>query len=176
MNRMEDKELVSLLKADPNKGFSLFMEKYREAVYWHIRRLVVSYDDAKDVAQETFVRIFRNIHQYKAGNSFAAWVYRIATNESLRFLNKRKEEGEPLENAFMARADHYIDYADLEAVKLQRAIHALPPKQQATFNMRYFDEMGFEEIAHATGSTPSAAKMNYKLAKDKITKYLKDYE
>ena len=176
MNQIEDKDIIDYLRREPNKGFNLFMAKYKEPIYWHIRRLVVSYDDAKDVAQETFVRIFRNISQYSADNSFTAWIYRIATNESLRFLNKNASQAEALDQAFNLMSDEYIDYSDLESVKLQKVIHTLPPKQQAAFNMRYYDEMSFEDIAHSIDSTPSSAKMNYKLAKDKIIKYIKNYE
>lgn len=173
---MDDKEIITALRAEPNHGFRLLMAKYREPLYWHIRRLVVSYDDAKDVAQETFVRIFRGFSQYDDSHSFAAWIYRIATNEALRFLGKHKEETDALEKALTMKADSYIDYSDVEAVCLQKAIHTLPPKQQAAFNMRYYDDMSYEDIAHAIGSTAASAKMNYKLAKDKITKYIKNYE
>lgn len=173
---MEDKDIVNLLKTNPNKGFHLFMKKYKEPIYWHIRRLVISYDDSKDVAQETFVRIFRNINQYSPDKSFVAWIYRIATNESLRFMSKQTNEKASLVQAFSVKSDPYIDYSDLESIKLQKAIHTLPPKQLAAFCMRYFDDMSFEDIALATDSTPSSVKMNYKLAKDKIIKYIKNYE
>jgi len=172
---MKDKEIIECLKVEPGKGFRLLMDKYEQPLYWHIRRLIVSYDDSKDVAQETFVRIFRNIDKFD-GKSFPAWLYRIATNEALRFLGKRSEEAGGLELAVNMTADSYTDYSDLEAVRLQKAILTLPPKQQAAFNMRYYDEMGYDEIAQAIDSTAAAAKMNYKLAKDRIIKYMTENE
>ena len=88
----EDKDILSILQRNSEKGFRLLMGKYQEPVYWHIRRLVVSHDDAQDATQETFVRVFRNLGQVKKKDSFAAWIYRIATNEAFRILDARKAE------------------------------------------------------------------------------------
>lgn len=92
MAALNDLDIVSALKENAEKGFRLLMAKYKEAIYWHIRRLVVSHDDAQDAAQETFVRVFRSFRQFKGECSFSAWVYRIATNEALRMLERRRGE------------------------------------------------------------------------------------
>jgi RNA polymerase sigma-70 factor (ECF subfamily) len=166
-----DNDIVRTLSEDPERGFRMLMEKYEQPLYWHIRRLVVDYDDAKDVAQEAFVRIFRSFGQYHGG-AFSAWMYKIATNEALRFLDRRKEMKLPLEGASEMQADEYFDYDDAEAIQLQHAIHSLPPKQQAAFNMRYYDELEYDEIALAVGSTATSVKTSYHIAKDKIIKIL----
>lgn len=122
MATLNDTDLVSALKENAENGFHLLMERYKKAVYWHIRRLVVSHDDAQDAAQETFIRVFRSFSQFKGGCSFGAWIYRIATNEALRILERRRD-GQlsldvPKAKANALVTDEYVDYSDLEAVKL----------------------------------------------------------
>ena len=173
---IEDKDIISAVRGKTEKGFRLLMQKYKQPVYWHIRRLVVAHDDAQDATQEAFVRIFRSFDKFRDDSSFRAWVFRIATNEALRLIEARKQGLVSLEadgnEAGRIMADSYVDYTDLEAVRLQRAILSLPVKQQAAFNLRYYDDLGYEEIAEATGSTPAAAKMNFHIAKEKIIKYM----
>lgn len=168
--------IVAALRSDPERGFRELMDEYKEAVYWHIRRLVVSHDDAQDAAQETFVRIFRSLGQYRGGGSFTAWVYKIATNEAMRAIGRRRKCIVSMDDeSFHApeiTADGYVDYTDLEAVRLQKAIQSLPPKQQVTFNLRYYDGLSYDEIAEVTGSTAPSAKANYHIAKDKIIRYM----
>ena len=172
---IEDNDILDGIKKNAEKGFRLLMSKYKEPVYWHIRRLVVNHDDAQDAAQETFVRIFRSLGQYSGEHSLTAWIYRIATNEALRLLSQRQRNSVIAldDAAAQIMADEYIDYSDVEAVKLQRAIHALPAKQHVAFNLRYYDEMTYEEIAAVTDMTADAAKSNYHLAKEKIVQYMK---
>ncbi len=173
---IEDKDIVRAIREEPEQGFRLLMQKYKQPVYWHIRRLVVAHDDAQDATQEAFVRVFRSFDTFRDDSSFRSWIFRIATNEAFRMIDSRKQDQVSLEEdegmAARIMADDYVDYTDLEAVKLQKAILSLPPKQQATFNLRYYDELGFEEIAEATGSTPSAAKTNFHIAKEKIIRYM----
>lgn len=177
MAALNDADILSALKEDTERGFRLLMAKYKEAVYWHIRRLVVLHADAQDASQETFVRIFRSFRQFKGECSFAVWIYRIATNEALRILKQRREGrlslDDPEAGADLLRADGYVDFNDLEAVKLQKAILSLPTKQQLVFNLRYYNELGYDEIATITGSTADSAKANYHIAKEKIVKYVK---
>ena len=173
---INDNGIIDTLKESPERGFRMLMMKYQEPLYWHIRRLVVSHDDAQDAAQETFLRIYRSFDQYRGDCSFRSWIYRIATNEALRIISKRRQEVVSLESAatgvqFIA-GDNYIDYDDKVAVKLQKAILTLPPKQQLAFNLRYYDELAFDEIARIADSTPSSIKASYHVAKEKIVKYM----
>ncbi len=173
---MDDKEIIRAVRETPEAGFRLLMRKYKQPVYWHIRRLVVDYDDAQDATQEAFIRMFRSFGKFRDDSSFRGWIFRIATNEALRLIGNRKREPQPLDEqaggGASAMADNYVDYTDLEAVKLQKAILSLPAKQQAVFNLRYYDELSYDEIAQATDSTPSSAKANYHIAKDKIVEYM----
>lgn len=177
----DDKDIIQAVKANANQGFKLLMAKYMEPVYWHIRRLVVSHADAQDAAQETFVRIFRSFDQYRSDCSFKAWIFRIATNEALRLLSRNQGktmmslDDTPAVTLGM-KADEYFDYSQVEAVRLQKAILTLPAKQQLAFNMRYYDDMTYEEIAQATDSTSASAKVNYHLAKERIVKYMNSNE
>ena len=172
---IDNNDIINAIKTNPEQGFRELMSRFKEPVYWHIRRLVARHEDAQDAAQETFVRIYRSLDQYSGERSFSAWIYRIATNEALRVIerNNRRAFQALDETAADFKADAYIDYSDVEAVKLQRAIHTLPTKQQVAFNLRYYDEMSYEEIADVTGSTASAVKSNYHLAKERIVEYLR---
>lgn len=171
----DDKEMITAMRENPEKGFRMLMAKYKEPVYWHIRRLVVSHADAQDAAQETFVRVFRSFDRFRGDSSFTTWIYRIATNEALRLLERNKDEcslDSAEAHADSVMADEYVDYSDLVAVKLQKAILSLPTKQQIAFNLRYYDELGYDQIAEITGSTAASVKSNYHIAKDKIIQYM----
>lgn len=172
---INDQHIYDTIKTDPRRGFELLMARYNEPLYWHIRRLVVDHEDARDVVQETMVRVFKSIDGLSRPEALRSWMYRIATNEALRHVERHpRDRHVPIEDSDTATlmSDEYVDYSDLEAVKLTNAILALPPKQQAVFNMRYYDEMSYDEIAEATGSTPQNAKANYYHAKEKIVKVL----
>lgn len=169
-----DEHIVSIMTQEPEKGFRLLMNKYQEPVYWHIRRMLQAHDDAQDVAQNTFVKIFRTMDKLFAVNSLRSWIYKVATNEALSFLRTRKEQVCQLDEVMAERmpADEYFNYDNLEAVKLQKAIQSLPTKQGLTFNLRYYDELSYDEIASVIGSTATNAKSNYHIAKEKIIKYM----
>lgn len=174
--RADGNDIVEALRNNPERGFRLLMDRYKEAVYWHIRRLVVSHADAQDATQETFVRVFRSLGQFRGDTSFKAWVYRIATNEALRVLSKNKGgvvsfDGDGVKASDFP-ADEYVDYGDLEVVRLQKAILSLPAKQQIAFNLRYYDGLDYDEIARVSGSTAAGAKANYHTAKCKIIEYM----
>ena len=123
---VNDKGIVDTLKKCPENGFRMLMMKYQEPVYWHIRRLVVSHDDAQDASQETFVRIFRSFNQYRGDCSLRSWIYRIATNEALRLISKRKQKEVSLESdstgVSLIPADNYIDFDDKVAANRQQPI------------------------------------------------------
>lgn len=179
---MEDKDhiLVNLLQEKPEQGFRLLMDSYKQPVYWHIRRLVVLHADAQDATQETFVRVFRSVSNFRGESTFRSWLYRIATNEALRIVEKRREDmvsmDEDTTQAGRLVADEYMDTSDQLAVKLQQAIHSLPTKQQLAFNLRYYDEMSYEEMATTTGMSAANLKANYHLAKEKIIKYMNEHD
>lgn len=173
---ISDKEIAETVRRDKERGFRLLLQKYEEPIYWHLRRLLSLHDDAMDVAQDTFVRAFRSFSQLKDAASLRAWIYRIATHEALRALEMRKRPARLTESLDDSGADivadGYVDYADAETVKLQNAILSLPPKQQAVFNMRYYDDMAYGEIARVTDTTEAGVRVNYHLAKEKIIKYI----
>lgn len=174
--QIDDNDIYTSMRRNPESGIRMVMQKYGESVYWHARRLLVSHDDAQDAVQETFIKVFRSFHSLKEAKALRSWIYRIATNEALRFIERNKTPRlltESIDDSAtdIAAAD-YTDYTDLEAVKLQKAILSLPPKQQATFNMRYYDEMEYQQIAEAMETTVSTVKVNYHLAKEKIIKYM----
>ncbi len=173
---IEDKDIIQAVREKSERGFRLLLQKYKQPVYWHVRRLVIVHDDAQDATQETFIRIFRSFDKFRDEKSFRSWIFRIATNEALRLIDSRKQGQVSLEeeenSANRVMASDYVDFTDLEAVKLQKAILSLPTKQQAAFNLRYYDELSYEEIAEAIDSTATAVKANFHIAKEKIIKYM----
>lgn len=173
----DDAELINAIRLDAESGFRILMKDKWESVYWHIRRLVIHHADAQDATQETFIRIFRSFDSFKGDSSLKVWIYRIATNEALRLIGKRRDNIISLEDNDSSEArtiadEEYVNYTDIEAVKLQNAILSLPTKQQLTFNLRYYEELEYEEIANIIGSTPSSVKASYHIAKEKIVKYM----
>ena len=172
----EDKIRETCLK-NADVGFRMLVEKFQSPMYWHIRRMVVSHEDAEDVLQETFIKIFRHLDDFREECSLSTWVYRIATNECIRFLNRRKEQAvsseeiqEDLMNKLMA--SEYVDYDDAMEVKFQKAILTLPEKQRLVFNLRYYDELKYEEISKITDTKVETLKANYYFAKEKIKEYM----
>ena len=162
---------------DPESGFRMLVEKFQSPMYWHIRRMIVSHDDAEDVLQETFIKIFRHLDDFRAESSLSTWIYRIATNECLRFLNRRKEEAvstEEVQTELMNKlmASEYVDYDNAMEVKFQQAILTLPEKQRLVFNLRYYDELKYEEISRITDTKVETLKANYYFAKEKIKEYM----
>ncbi len=173
---MDNKSIIKNMRADMHKGFRLLLDAYQEKLYWHLRRLLGSHDDASDALQETFIRIYRNFDSFKGdASALTSWIFRIATNEAMRMIERRPEPMVQIDDDSTVHpmADEYVDYSDLEAVKLQKAILALPPKQRAVFNMRYYDELSYQEIADAVDTSVSAVKVNYHLAKEKIVNAIK---
>ena len=162
---------------DPERGFRMLVEKFQSPIYWHIRRMVISHEDAEDVLQETFIRVFRAMDDFRSESSLSTWIYRIATNECIRFLDRRKEQAvsteevqEELMNKLMA--SEYVDYDNAMEVKFQQAILRLPEKQRLVFNLRYYDELKYEEISKITDTRVETLKANYYFAKEKIKEYM----
>lgn len=162
------------------EGFRTLVNNYSQPLYWHVRRLVVSHDDAQDVLQETFMKVYKSLPTLREIASLKAWLYRIATNEAMRMLGRNAPPSCSIDDAgadlLALKADDYTDYTHLEAVRLQQAINSLPAKQRVAFNLRYYDDMSYEDIAQVTDSTPSNVKVNYHLAKNKIIKYLDSHD
>ena len=155
----------------------MIVEKFRSPMYWHIRRMVISHEDAEDVLQETFIRIVRAMDDFRQESSLTTWVYRIATNECIRFLNRRKEQAvstEEVHDELMSKlmASEYVDYDNAMEVKFQQAILSLPEKQRLVFNLRYYDELKYEEISRITDTKVETLKSNYHFAKEKIKEYM----
>lgn len=170
-----DDKIIEAMRSDPERGLLLMMKAYEERIYWHIRRLVISHEDAQDAAQETFIRAYNAFHSFRGHSSVSTWLFRIATNEALRQIRRRKDS-DSLEGsgAFEAISGFWTDWTDHDTVKFQKAILSLPRKQQLCFNLRYYDEMEYEEIARITGSTSKSAKANYHNAKEKIIHYMNE--
>jgi len=174
-----DDKILALCK-DPeslNQGFRLLVESYQERVYWHIRRMVILHDDADDLVQDTFVKVWKNLPKFRSDSGLYTWIYRIATNETLNFL-KKKNKILGLFNQFSQHQiegslqdDSYFDGDEIQK-KLQMALSKLPTKQRLVFNMKYYDEMKYEDISSVLGTSVGALKASYHIAVKKIEKYL----
>lgn len=173
-----DKEIIALIKERKNRdtGFTLLMEKYRERIYWHIRRTVVSQEDAEDVLQETFINVYRYMDSFKGDSSIYTWLYRIATNQCSRLFRERKLITTSYDMSSNSLIDKLHQEADIGSeeilIKFQEAILQLPHKQRVVFNLRYYDELSYSEIAKITGSSEAALKTNYHYASESIKAYM----
>ncbi|MCK4561272.1 MAG: RNA polymerase sigma factor [Flavobacteriaceae bacterium] len=153
------------------------MGLYKERLYWHIRKIVIIHDDADDVLQNTFIKIFKNIGKFKGDSKLYSWMYRIATNESITHLNKKANlnriDNETLQNQLVENleADVYFDGDEIQ-LKLQKALATLPQKQQLVFNMKYFDNMKYDDISEILGTSVGALKASYHHARKKIEFFL----
>lgn len=160
-----------------DKAFRKLMTKYKERLYWHIRKIVISHDDADDVLQNTFIKVYKNIDTFKAESKLYSWMYRIATNEAITFINKRaKEKNTNVSDlqyklAENLEADVYFDGDEMQ-LQLQKAIATLPQKQQLVFNMKYFDEMKYVDMSEILETSVGALKASYHHAVKKIESFL----
>ena len=178
-----DQQIIDSLKNPSTKevAFRHLISKYKERLYWHIRKIVLNHDDADDVLQNTFIKIWNGVDSFRAESTLFTWLYRIATNESLTFLNQRKrrlisglnEENEYLINNL--ESDSYFD-GDEWQLLLQKAIAQLPEKQRLVFNMKYFDEIKYEEMSEILGTSIGALKASYHHAVKKVEEFVKSHE
>lgn len=175
-----DEQIIQLCDTNPDKGFELLVSTYQQRVYWHIRRMVVSHEDAEDLLQDVFVKIYSKWSSFRRESSMATWIYRIASNECITFLNRQKmkvvTDGDNSRTMAQRIADSSMmtaDSANRITTALQEAVQTLPETQRLVFNMRYYDDMSYKDIANVTGSSMSAAKTNYHIAKQKVTEYVK---
>ncbi|GLB52294.1 DNA-directed RNA polymerase sigma-70 factor [Neptunitalea chrysea] len=164
-------------KETQNRAFQQLVSQYKERLYWHIRRIVLDHDDADDVLQNTFLKIYRNIDSFKGESALFSWMYRIATNESLSFLKQKARKANITDKEMQEskiqnlQADVYFEGSDIQ-LKLQAAIAKLPEKQRLVFNMKYFEELKYEEMSQILDTSVGALKSSYHHAVKKLEEYL----
>ncbi|OEY72613.1 MULTISPECIES: RNA polymerase sigma factor [Salegentibacter] len=165
-------------KKTSSEAFKELVSLYKERLYWHIRNMVKDHEDTHDVLQNTFIKVFKNIHNFKGESKLFSWMYRIATNEAISFLNKRAKRNqissEDLQQQLIANleSDVYFEGDEIQ-LKLQKAIASLPAKQQQVFNMKYFQELKYREMSEILETSEGALKASYHHAAKKIEEYLK---
>lgn len=180
MSKITDAEILNLLKAEKTRqrGFELLLHKYKEQAYWLIRRIVVDHDDANDVIQNTFIKVWQNIDKFREDSKIYTWIYRIATNEALSFLKSKKSHlfvsMDEMREDFGDRieSDIYFKGTDIQR-KLQKAVATLPARQKLVFIMRYFEAMPYQDIANVVGVSIGTLKASYHIAVKKIEEILK---
>ena len=179
MGGHRDSELLSLFKNEENRNyaFSQIIQTYQERLYWHIRRIVIIHEDADDVLQNTFIKAWSGLDQFREASQLYTWLYRIATNEALSFLKKKRKKifisTSDVENNLLnsLMSDEYFDGDEIQ-LRLQKAIISLPEKQRVVFNMKYYDEMKYEEMSDILQTSVGALKASYHHAVKKIEKMI----
>ena len=176
---IDELQLLEQLKSEDHKEYAFreLITLYKERLYWHIRNIVKSHDDTDDVLQNTYIKIYKNIHKFKGDSKLFSWMYRIATNEAITFINQNakrlqitNEEAQSIAIGKLT-ADVYFE-GDAIQLKLQKAIALLPEKQQLVFNMKYFQELKYSEISDILETSEGALKASYHIAVKKIEAYL----
>ena len=178
---IDEKELVKQLQDEKtaSRAFETLLKTYTEPVYWQIRRMVLNHDDANDIVQNVFIKAWTNLHNFRGDAKLSTWLFKIAVNESINFINKEKHRaqnagGDQEEDSLFIKnleADDYFD-GDALQIELQEAIAKLPEKQRLVFNMRYYDEMKYEEMSEILGTSVGALKASYHHAVKKLTEML----
>jgi RNA polymerase sigma-70 factor (ECF subfamily) len=179
MSEYSDERLLELFRDEKNRHevFSRIVAQYKERLYWHIRKILISHEDTDDVLQNTFVKAWTGLGTFRGESKLYTWLYRIATNESVSFLNNRKntllssEYDMDSHPGQYIESDAYFSGDELQA-HLQRAILDLPEKQRIVFNMKYFDDMPYEEMSEILDTSVGALKASYHHAVKKIKMYL----
>ena len=184
MTNMETKsterKILSLISqpGTREKGIELLIDTYQEPLYWHIRKMVISHDDTKDILQNVFIRLWKNIGSFRGNSSLASWAYKIAVNEIYRFLDQKKSmmvKKENLASLLINELERspWISGDEIQ-IKLQKAILQLPDKQRTVFNLRYFEEMNYEDMSEILNTSVNALKTSFHYAKNKIEKILEN--
>lgn len=176
----DEKEFISELlnPKTQNSAFEKLLRDFQKPLYNHIRNIVLNHDDADDVLQNTFIKVFNHLKDFKGDSKLFSWMYRIATNESITFINSKAKKSGTTSEAMQTKivenlqADVYFDGNEIQ-IKLQKAILLLPEKQQLVFKMKYFEELKYEQISDATGTSVGALKATYFHAVKKIEEFLK---
>ena len=176
---INESEFIIRLQDPKSKeaAFRELLQLYKERLYWHIRKIVISHDDTDDVLQNTFIKVHRSIDKFKGESKLFSWLYRIATNESITYINKKSKRlqitnEEHQTNAINnLTADVYFE-GDAIQLKLQKAIASLPQKQQLVFNMKYFEDVKYKDMAEILDTSEGALKASYHIATKKIEAFL----
>ncbi len=174
--QVEDSEILEKFARESTRdeAFNLLLNKYQQKIYWHIRRLVIDHDDTDDLVQDVFIKVWKGLANFRSDSQLFTWLYRIATNESISFLNRKKlrnsvslDESAGNELAETLADSPYFD-GDKAQMKLQKALLTLPEKQRLVFNMKYFDDLKYEEISAILGTSVGALKASFHIAVKKI--------
>lgn len=180
MSKTTDEEIVSLIldEATANQGFRLLVAQNQEQLYWQIRKMVLVHDDADDVLQNVFIKIFKGIKHFKGDSKLSTWMFRIAYNESITFLKRKAKtlqvSSQELQDHLTEKleADVYFTSDEIE-LALKKALAQLPQRQREVFNLRYYDDLMFKDIADILDLTEGAVKSTYHIAAKKVEKYIK---
>lgn len=176
---LDDHVLVASFKIGPQKdaAFTQIVRKYQERIYWHIRRMVVQHEDTNDILQNVFIKVWKNLGEFREESNLYTWLYRIATNETLTWIEQQKRRSSislsDNEDVFSERlkAERGFDANKIEW-KLQQAIQTLPDKQKLVFNLRYYDEMPYEQMSDMLGTSVGALKASYHHAVKKVEAFI----
>jgi RNA polymerase sigma factor (sigma-70 family) len=182
MKELSDRELLDLF-AQPdskNQAFSLLVKQYQQRLYWHIRKMVIDHDDADDLLQNTFMKAYQALENFREDSKIFTWLYRIATNESITFLNQKKRKVstdlmKAVEKEGLNTQENSLVSGDRIQMKLQQALLTLPDKQRLVFNMKYFENMKYDEISAILGTSVGALKASYHLAVKKIENFIRTH-
>lgn len=173
---MEQEIQEAISRGDHHRAFNLIVENFDQRMYWHIRRMVQVHDDADDVLQECFIKVWKNLPRFRGDSAIYTWLYRIATNEALSFIKKRNRQSSAsldLQKSSTLESDPYFDEAAANA-RFEQAISRLPEKQRLVFNLKYFEEMKYEEISNVLDTSVGALKASYHHAVKKIRDMLSE--
>jgi RNA polymerase sigma factor (sigma-70 family) len=181
MSTTPDKELISLIldRSTTNQGFRELVAQYQEQLYWQIRKMVIVHDDADDVLQNVFIKIFKGVKNFKGDSKLSTWMFRIAYNESITFLNKK---GKSLQLSSQELQDHLMDKLEADVyftsdeiqLALKKALAQLPDRQREVFNLRYYDDLQFKIIAKLLDLSEGAVKSTYHIAAKKVERFIKE--
>ena len=176
---MEDKEILEKFAKEEsrNMAFNQLVRKYQQKIYWHIRKMVIDHEDTDDLTQEVFIKVWKHLENFRQDAQLYTWLYRIATNECLNFLKSKKRKFflpiNDVEAELTAKIDQQENLSGDEIqLKLQKALLKLPDKQRLVFNMKYYDDLKYEEISEILGTSVGALKASYHLAVKKIEEYV----
>ncbi len=181
MSKYNETEVLALLQDEETqrKGFEMIVSQYSEQLYWQIRRMVLSHDDANDLLQNTFIKAWTNIDYFRAEAKLSTWLYRIALNECLTFLNKQRAQqniaiDDPESGVGEMLSSDPLFSGDRIEVLLQEALQTLPEKQRMVFNLKYYEDMKYDEMSEIFGTSVGSLKASYHHAVKKIEKYLEN--